>query len=509
MPDQPSLRPASHSPDDSTDFPSHGIDPGPAREANLSGGAPVPIDTVPTETLLRASLEVALSNTEGPLVLAVSGGRDSMSLLHAVVRWAPERLAAVATYDHATGGYATDAAALVAAEGRKLGLTVVRERARSTGTSEAAWRNARWSFLNRVARAYKARVATAHTRDDQVETVVMRLLRGAGARGLAALAAPSPVVRPWLAVSRAEVGAWARAEKLPYMDDPTNAGVHFLRGRLRHDLLPLLEGSSAGFAEAMVSVGERAAHWRVDLDAFVDTLEVTHVAPGVVRVPAAPLEATTDEGRAVLWAALFARAGVALDARGTHALVRFTNGGRRGAYIALGGGAVAMRLGAGGVDCFELRRASAARRALPESWPSGSRHEIRSGSSKEHNSLPARWGAWRFKRTVNGAVAGPTTAELAGVASDAWTFAISADASVSIRMWQPGDRIRTAGARAGRRVTRYFAEAGVPALDRPSWPVVLQQEEIVWVPGVCRSVAAPNRPGRPDVIWYRCEREHD
>ena len=168
----------------------------------------------------------------------------------------------------------------------------MRERARSTGTSEAAWRDARWSFLNRVARAYKARVATAHTRDDQVETVVMRLLRGAGARGLAALAAPSPVVRPWLAVSRAEVAAWASAEKLPYLDDPTNATVHFLRGRMRHDLLPLLEGSSAGFADAMIRVGERAARWRIELDAYVDTLGVTHVAPGIVRVPAAPLEAT-------------------------------------------------------------------------------------------------------------------------------------------------------------------------------------------------------------------------
>lgn len=508
MSDQRALLSASHTPDDSAELPSRGIGVESGLESKASGGAAVPIDTVPTETLLRASLEVALSHTEGPLVLAVSGGRDSMSLLHAVVRWAPDRLAAVATYDHATGGYATDAAALVAAEGRKLGLTVVRERARSTGTSEAAWRNARWTFLNRVARAYKARVATAHTRDDQVETVVMRLLRGSGARGLAALAAPSPVVRPWLAVSRAEVSAWARAEKLPYMEDPTNASVHFLRGRLRHDLLPLLEGSSVGFAESMVSVGERAARWRVELEAFVDTLDVTNVAPGIVRVPTAPLEATTDEGRAVLWSALFARAGVAIDARGTHALVRFTNGGRRGAYIALGGGAVAMRLGVGGVDCFELRRATATRRALPDSWPSESARELESRSNREHHSLPARWGAWRFRRSANGAVAGPT-AERASVASDAWTFAISADASVSIRMWQPGDRIRTAGARAGRRVTRYFAEAGVPALDRPSWPVVLQQEEIVWVPGVCRSVAAPNRPGRPDVIWYRCEREHD
>ena len=487
-------QPPYHTPDDSAALPSH--DSGSRRTPPVTAPPPVPVDLVPTETLLRASLEVALSHTAGPLVLAVSGGRDSMALLHAMVRWAPERLAAVATYDHATGGYATDAAALVAAEGRKLGLTVVRERARIAGTSEAAWRTARWSFLNRVARAYKARIATAHTRNDQVETVVMRLLRGSGARGLAALAAPSLVVRPWLAVSRAEVAAWAHAEKLPFMDDPTNATAQFLRGRLRHDLLPLLEHASAGFADAMIGVGERAARWRTDLEAFVDTLAVERVAPGVVRVPSAPLEATTDDGRAILWSALFARTGVALDARGTDALVRFTTGGRRGAHVSLAGGAVAMRLGIRGLDVFELRRASGSGRAQPDLW------------AGESNALPARWGAWRFRRSFHGAAAGSTTTE-ARCSNDEWSSAVAADASVTIRMWLPGDRIRTAGARAGRRVTRYFAEAGVPALDRPSWPVVLQQEEIVWVPGVCRAVAAPNRPGRPDVIWYRCEREHD
>jgi tRNA(Ile)-lysidine synthase len=135
------------------------------------------------------------------VVLAVSGGRDSMALMYAVARWAPERLATVATFDHGTGGYATDAASLVVAQARRLGLTVVRERARTPASTEAEWRIARWDFLNRVARAYGARVATAHTRDDQVETIVMRLLRGAGTRGLAALSAPSPIVRPWLSVS--------------------------------------------------------------------------------------------------------------------------------------------------------------------------------------------------------------------------------------------------------------------------------------------------------------------
>ncbi len=484
------------------DDPFTGVD-GPAASGHLSamlqrmkrdaGQSPT---EEPPATQLRAALAVVVSHAEGPLVLAVSGGRDSMAMLHAFARWAPDRVAAVATYDHGTGGFATDAAALVAAEGRRLGLTVVRERARSMGSNEAAWRNARWSFLHRVARAFRARVATAHTQDDQVETVVMRLLRGSGARGLAALAVPSPVVRPWLAVSRAEIGAWVRAEKLPYLDDPTNATLQFLRGRLRHDLLPLLETAHPGFAQEMLVVGERAARWRVELEAFINTLGVEAISDGVMQVPAAALEATTDAGRAVLWSALFARAGVALDARGTRTLVRFTNGGRRGAHVELAGGAVAMRLGVGDADLFQLRRRPTRAPVVAEEWVG------------LPVMLPPRWGGWRFRRTAPAGAAGDSSTGVP--AADAgWHCALRSDVPVRVRVWQPGDRIKTPGARAGRRVTRYFAAASVPPLDRPAWPVVLQEQEIVWVPGVCRAAAAPNRPGRPDVIWYRCEREHD
>ncbi len=452
----------------------------------------VPDAEVTPSALLRASLDVAMARADGPLVLAVSGGRDSMALLHATVRWAPERLAAVATFDHGTGSHATDAASLVAAEGRRLGVTVVREKSRVSGQSEADWRAARWAFLNRVARAYRARVATAHTRDDQVETVVMRLLRGAGARGLAGLAAASPIARPWLGVSRAEVAIWAAQEQVPFLDDPTNAEPTFLRSRMRLDLLPLLESASPGFANAMIGIGERAANWRRDVDALVTTFGVIRLHASVVRVPARPLEETTTEGCAVLWAALFAMVGVAIDARGTQALVRFTNGGRRGAHIALAGGAVVLRQGRGAVDVFELRGVAATARMAPGPWEGPG------------VSLPARWGRWRFRQLPSAPIAEATPPR-----ESSWCCEMPATGSLRLRAWRPGDRIQGAGAEAGRRVARYFAEAAVPALDRPTWPVVLAGDEIVWIPGVCRSVAVPYRPGRPDSIWYRCERQHD
>ncbi|WP_373062065.1 tRNA lysidine(34) synthetase TilS [Gemmatimonas sp.] len=451
----------------------------------------------PPEALLHASLEVAMAPVVGPLVLAVSGGRDSMVLLQAVARWAPERIAAVATFDHGTGNYATEAASLVAAESRRLGLTVVRERSRTPGHSEAAWRAARWDFLGRIARAYKARVATAHTRDDQLETVVMRLMRGAGARGLAALAAPSRVVRPWLGVSRAELARWATLEKVAYLDDPMNVSRAFLRGRVRHELLPALEATTPGFADQILASAEKAASWRREVEGHVDAIGLA-VSPSLDRVscPAAALESTSSEGRGVLWPAICARAGVTLDAKGTRELVKFTRSGKRGSSICVSGGAIVLRRGAAAGepvgDRYEVRRVSPPRvRDASRAW---------SGVSE---TLPPRFGRFRWRRLHTAPPPGECMEQ------DLWSMGFPRGEQVVLRVWTAGDRIRTAGAPAGRRVTRYFSAAHIPALDRPTWPVLLVANELVWVPGVCRALAAPSRPGRSELIWYRCEPECD
>lgn len=453
-----------------------------------------PTDDIAPGDLLHAVLEVALQSVPQPLVLAVSGGRDSMALLHAMARWAPERVAAVATFDHATGSYATEAASLVAAQARRLGLTVVRERARTGGTSEAAWRDARWAFLRRVARGFRARVATAHTRDDQLETIVMRALRGSGARGLAALAAPGDVVRPWLGVSRAELARWVECEGLSFLEDPMNASRAFLRGRVRHELLPAFETAAPGFGEAMLALGERAAEWRRDVEHYLDGCGLSVSTSGTrVTVPARVLERTTDDGRAILWPAICARAGVTLDANGTRAAVRFTMSDRRGAHITLAGGATISRHRDVRGDVFEVRRAVSAE---------GARSPRTAGAAPRFEgvveSLPPRFGRWRFRRLG-----------VEPLAKDAWCIGLPAGTPVVVRPWEPGDRIKTDGAPAGRRITRYFTESRVPVLDRPSWPVLLAHGEPVWIPGVCRGLAAPSRPGRPELIWYRCEREFD
>ena len=460
---------------------------------------------IPVADALRAALDVAIAKCPDRLVLAVSGGRDSMSLMHAVARWFPQAVAAVATFDHGSGPSATDAAALVAAEARRLGLTVIRERARSIAPTENAWRTARWSFLKRVAFGYNAAVATAHTRDDQLETIVLRLMRGTGARGLAALAAPSNIVRPWLPLLRNEVAAWARAENVPFVDDPTNATRQYFRSRVRLDLLPALEQAQPGFGESLLGIGERAAALRREVDALVESLHPYAAPvgsyPGALRVSVTALQMFENSGLAIIWPALLARVGVALNQRGTEALIRFTNASKTGSRLELSGGANVVRVRDSHEEAFEMR-------APPTHFANKLARPILHSQSPRtvaSTTLQNRFASWRFKPLAS---AEQRMASEADGVHNPWVMPLPASGSFEVRNWQHGDRICTQGFPAGRRVARYLSEARVPSIDRRQWPVVLMGEEILWVPGVCRSLAAPNRPGWSDVTWYRCEREH-
>jgi tRNA(Ile)-lysidine synthase len=180
------------------------------------------------------------------VVAGVSGGPDSTALAHAAAQ-AGARVT-VAHLDHGwRPGSAADAEA-VAELSRRLRAPFRTERAEGLRRSEAAARAARYEFLARVAREVgAAKVAVAHTADDQAETVLMRLIRGAGLDGLAGMPRRRPLVpgvelvRPLLRVPRARVLAYCREHDLPWLEDETNRDRAWLRNRVRHELLPLLE----------------------------------------------------------------------------------------------------------------------------------------------------------------------------------------------------------------------------------------------------------------------------
>jgi len=283
-----------------------------------------------------------------------------MVLLDAFARYRSDAVAA-ATFDHGTGPAAEQAALLVELEGARRSVAVVSgRRAGTEPPGEAAWRAARWEFLAGWAREFAATVVTAHSRDDQLETVVMRVLRDprhTSARGLAAMYARSPVARPLLDVKRADIAAYAAANEVRYMDDPSNLSRGHFRNRVRLDLLPALERASPGFGRELLALARRAARWRESVEQLVDALGVKVLPPLVV--PVASLASLPPQALAILWPAIAARAGVALDWRGTERLVAFTKVGKPGGRIPLSGGAGVART----ASTFVLR-ASAAEEAL-------------------------------------------------------------------------------------------------------------------------------------------------
>jgi len=284
-------------------------------------------------------------------LLAVSGGRDSMVLLHAFAdcRYRTD-IAAVATFDHGTGAAATRAARLVHREGERRELTVVSEKlVPRSGATESDWRRARWRFIRAWARELKATPVTAHTRDDQLETVVMRALRdprNTSARGLAAMYAERRgpgVARPLLDVTREAVVAYAARHAVPFVEDPSNANRGHLRNRVRLDLLPALERVHPGFGEAMLRISRDAAAWRTSVEAVVDSLGTETLPGSAVVVDVERLRTMGVAALAAVVPAIAARAGVFLDWRGTERLVGFALTGRAGGRIPLSGGAEARR----------------------------------------------------------------------------------------------------------------------------------------------------------------------
>jgi tRNA(Ile)-lysidine synthase len=268
----------------------------------------------------------------------VSGGVDSMVLLAAAVKVAPEKVYAVATFDHASGRAARAAVQLVRETGERLRVVVAVARAAEGRLDEARLRALRWKFLDDIAEPMGARVATAHTLDDQVETVCMRVLRDAGARGLAGMYAPSEIVRPLLGVTRREIAAYAKAKGVRFVEDPSNRSPRYFRNRVRHDLLPAIERVHPGFAGEMIALSRRAASWRASLEAVVDSLQWTRASDGTLSVGIDPLIHLDSTELRTLWPALGARGGVRFDRRGTERLASFTKASGTGATMQLSGG---------------------------------------------------------------------------------------------------------------------------------------------------------------------------
>jgi tRNA(Ile)-lysidine synthase len=200
--------------------------------------------------------------------VAVSGGADSVFLLRALHALGQVRSFEVeaAHFNHRWRGGESDAdAAFVEELAKELGVafhvgTAPRGRARHLSPEESA-RGDRYRFLARVARDREAAVAVGHTLDDQLETYLLGWLRGSGPAGASLMPGVSslpvrwsgaPLVRPLLTLGRAEIRTALRAAGLPWREDRTNEDPRFLRNRVRHELIPLLEALAPGARKTLL-----------------------------------------------------------------------------------------------------------------------------------------------------------------------------------------------------------------------------------------------------------------
>jgi tRNA(Ile)-lysidine synthase len=197
-------------------------------------------------TVRRTLREECGPLTGGCVLAAVSGGGDSQAMLSVLARLAPElgfRLLAHGV-DHGLRAAAAAELDLAEALANQLGVPFARTQLKLArgGNLQARAREARYAALRDVAAPHAALIATAHHADDRAETVLLRLLRGAGPRGLAVLAPRAQdVIRPLVRAGKRDVRLHLERHCLAFAEDPSNQDAAFLRARVRHEALPLLE----------------------------------------------------------------------------------------------------------------------------------------------------------------------------------------------------------------------------------------------------------------------------
>lgn len=215
----------------------------------------------------------------GTYVLAVSGGVDSMTLLHAAAEYSSEHADVqliVAHFDHGIRNDSHEDRILVQQAAKHLGLPFEYSEGKlGPNASEAEARAARYKFLDDVKKMHHASaIMTAHHRDDVLETAVLNLRRGTHRRGLTSLRSTEEVVRPFLDVSKKEIVTYAKAHNVKWREDSTNADTRLQRNHVRQEVLTHLS------AVERVEVNEqlkRLAQINYELDAkLIEYLQTNH-----------------------------------------------------------------------------------------------------------------------------------------------------------------------------------------------------------------------------------------
>lgn len=414
------------------------------------------------ESLSDLALEPAAA------LVAVSGGPDSLALLDLLVLTRDQHHLSliVAHVDH---GVAAESAAVAdrvrAAAGRHELPCEVRSLVLGPGATETEAREHRYRALEDMRCAHGARyVMLGHSLDDQVETVLMRVLHGSGPAGLAGMAPVAGLlIRPLLSFRREELAQYVLERGIEWWDDPANRERRHVRSWLRHELVPQIESRFPDLARDIVGLAYQAAGNRTAWDALLDVLPKVRWRDELdgASVAAAVLAGYDSCLAAALVQAIARRLGCTLGLTGAARVVEFAARGRSGAIMELPGGwRVEIAF-----ERLRFLRPAPERSAGPITVADGPRGT-------------RRWGSWTVTWTPEVA---PERQQREG--TRAWFV----PGTLTVRSGRAGDRIVPLGGTGHRSVVRCLQEAKVPRSRRGRWPVLEAEGCVVWVPGVCRS----------------------
>jgi tRNA(Ile)-lysidine synthase len=457
--------------------------------------------TTPLVRALRAALEAPGAPASGAHVLvAASGGPDSTALLAALCAVAPAHGLRV-TAGHVNHGLRdadSDAdAAAVAALAASLGIPCVTASApvERGGNLEERARIARRRALGALARAAGADVvALAHTEDDQVETVLLRLLRGAGRGGLGGMwPRRGRLWRPFLGVTRTDVRRYLANEELPFRIDRTNADLRHARNRLRRLVIPLLaRETNPRLGPAIAALATRLRDEDALLDALATERAAVHrrgerLAIDVAGEPPAL-------ARRIVRGWLGTRGVPTVAAREIERILALARGTAAG-HVGVRGPARIVRE-KGSLVCRRGRQAAAP----------PFHHQV-SGACAQEVEIDGPGGAWRLSVAPPRAAGRDDATDLSArrVRFDADALALP----LAVRPVARGDRIGVPGV-GTRKLQDVLVDAKVPRERRGLVPVVADADgAVVWVPGLVRSGTARLTAATTRVLELQFEAEDD
>jgi tRNA(Ile)-lysidine synthase len=407
------------------------------------------------------------------VVLAVSGGADSLALLHAFARLAPEYgfELHVAHFDHRLRAGSDRDAVFVAAQARKLGIDATvraadqNEPVKGQSPEETA-RTRRLRFLSETAESIAAtRIATGHTMDDQAETVLMRVLVGAGRRGLSGIPPRRwYYARPLIDARRAQTEAFCRALKLRPRHDPTNDDPAYLRNEIRKDVLPFLKSTvNARLVESLARLADIERDEDYEMDRRTSSLITPEDTGDGSRLPLPALRELPVALQRRAIRILARNEGPGIDHAHTESVRKLALAGETGKRLNLPGG-LSARAEYGFLILGRAPSPDAARDPVVLAIPGETDCEpwditLRCWIGEER---PVAW---------------PDGRQVCVLDADRTNLPLR------VRRWHRGDRFRPLGMARPKKVGDFFTDEKVAVSRRGEVPIVATEDEIVWIVG--------------------------